>query len=93
MAIQPDSVNARQFFLEFCTSAEKHDEAIDFFKQETTPQPGESKLPVGPTQKRLTTFEPEAVETMEQEYRRDLERFATDRDAKIKKIRADSEGA
>ena len=44
-------------------------------------------------QKRLTTFDPEAVDTMEQEYRRDLERFATDRDAKIKKIRADSEGA
>lgn len=29
---------------------------VDFFKQETTPQPSEANLPVGPTQKRVTTF-------------------------------------
>ncbi len=29
---------------------------VDFFKQETTPQPNEANIPVGPTQKRLTTF-------------------------------------
>jgi hypothetical protein len=37
--------------------------------------------------KRLTTFDPAAVEKMEDEYRRDMERFATDRDAKIRRIR------
>jgi hypothetical protein len=40
--------------------------------------------------KRLTTFEPAEVEKMEEEYRRDMERFATDRDAKIRRIREDS---
>ena len=29
---------------------------IDFFKDEFTPKPGEENLPVGPAQKRLTTF-------------------------------------
>jgi hypothetical protein len=37
--------------------------------------------------KRLTTFDPAEVEKMEDEYRRDMERFATDRDAKIRRIR------
>ena len=37
--------------------------------------------------KRLTTFEPAEVEKMEDEYRRDMERFANDRDAKIRRIR------
>jgi hypothetical protein len=37
--------------------------------------------------KQLTTFDPAAVEKMEEEYRRDMERFASDRDAKIRKIR------
>jgi hypothetical protein len=37
--------------------------------------------------KRLSTFDPAAVEVLEDEYRRDMERFAYDRDAKIKKIR------
>lgn len=37
--------------------------------------------------KRLTTFDPAALETIEEEYRRDMERFAYDRDQKIKKIR------
>ena len=35
----------------------------------------------------LTTMDPEAIEAREAEYRRDLERFATDRDRKIKEIR------
>jgi len=38
-------------------------------------------------EKQLTTADPAAVEVLDQEYRRDLERFAYDRDAKIKKIR------
>ena len=37
--------------------------------------------------KRLMTFEPAEVEKMEDEYRRDMERFANDRDAKIRRIR------
>jgi hypothetical protein len=41
-------------------------------------------------EKRLTTFDPAAVEVIEEEYRRDMERFAYDRDAKIKKIREES---
>jgi hypothetical protein len=34
----------------------------------------------------LKTFDPAERETVEEEYRRDLERFATDRDTKIRKI-------
>ena len=37
--------------------------------------------------KRLKTFDPAEVEKIEDEYRRDQERFATDRDAKIRRIR------
>ena len=38
-------------------------------------------------QKQLTTFEPADVQKMDDEYRRDMDRFATDRDAKIRRIR------
>jgi hypothetical protein len=38
-------------------------------------------------QKQLTTFEPAEIEKMDEEYRRDMDRFATDRDAKIRRIR------
>jgi len=38
-------------------------------------------------EKQLTTIDPAAFETLDHEYRRDLERFAYDRDAKIKRIR------
>jgi hypothetical protein len=38
-------------------------------------------------EKRLTTFEPTEAEKMDEEYRRDMERFAGDRDAKIRRIR------
>jgi hypothetical protein len=41
-------------------------------------------------QKQLTTFEPAEVEKMDEEYRRDMGRFATDRDAKIRRIREGS---
>jgi hypothetical protein len=41
-------------------------------------------------EKRLTTFDPAEVEKMDDEYRRDLERFATDRDAKIRRIREET---
>src|SRR5262245_32723080 len=40
-------------------------------------------------EKRLTTFDPAAVEVLEEEYRRDMERFDYERDAKIKKIRGE----
>ena len=38
--------------------------------------------------KQLTAVDPQEIEKIEQEYRRDLERLATDRDSKIRKIRA-----
>jgi hypothetical protein len=41
-------------------------------------------------QKRLMAVDPAEIETMENEYRRDLERFASDRDAKIRRIREDA---
>jgi hypothetical protein len=41
-------------------------------------------------EKQLTTFDPAEVEKMDEEYRRDMERFATDRDAKIRRIREGS---
>ena len=38
-------------------------------------------------QKQLMTVDPAEIEKMDEEYRRDMERFATDRDAKIRRIR------
>jgi len=38
-------------------------------------------------EKQLTTFDPAEVEKMDEEYRRDMERFASDRDTKIRRIR------
>jgi hypothetical protein len=38
-------------------------------------------------QKQLVTVDPAEIATMEDEYRRDMDRFATDRDSKIRKIR------
>lgn len=38
-------------------------------------------------QKVLTTFDPAERETIDEQYRRDLDRFANDRDAKIRAIR------
>lgn len=35
----------------------------------------------------LKTFDPQEREKLDEEYRRDLDRFASDRDAKIRKIR------
>src|SRR4051812_45179608 len=40
--------------------------------------------------KQLTTIDPQEAAKMEQEYRRDLERLAEDRDAKIRKIRQET---
>jgi len=40
-------------------------------------------------EKQLRTYEPADIATMEEEYRRDMERFAHDRDAKIRKIRGE----
>ena len=37
----------------------------------------------------LKNFDPAEREPLEEEYRRDLERFANDRDAKIRKIRGE----
>lgn len=38
-------------------------------------------------QKQLTAVDPQEITRLEEEYRRDMDRFATDRDAKIRKIR------
>src|SRR6478672_2869229 len=37
--------------------------------------------------KRLAMVDPAEIEKMEEEYRRDMERFASDRDSKIRRIR------
>jgi hypothetical protein len=41
--------------------------------------------------KQLTTYDPAQVEKIEQEYRTDMDRFAADRDAKIRKIRQETD--
>ena len=41
--------------------------------------------------KLLAIFDPQEREVVEEQYRRDVERFASDRDAKIRKIRAQAE--
>ena len=43
--------------------------------------------------KQLSAVDPQEIEKVEQEYRRDLERLATDRDSKIRKIRQETESA
>jgi hypothetical protein len=35
----------------------------------------------------IATFDPQERDTLEEQYRRDLDRFASDRDAKIRRIR------
>jgi hypothetical protein len=40
-------------------------------------------------EKQLRTYEPSDVAKMEEEYRRDMDRFAHDRDAKIRNIRGE----
>ena len=42
-------------------------------------------------QKQLVTVDPGEIATMEEEYRRDMDRFASDRDAKIRRIRQGAE--
>ena len=42
-------------------------------------------------QKQLIAIDPEEIARLDEEYRRDLDRFATDRDAKIRKIRQETE--
>jgi hypothetical protein len=42
-------------------------------------------------QKQLVTVDPAEIATMEEEYRRDMDRFATDRDAKIRRIRQETD--
>jgi len=44
-------------------------------------------------EKILTTYDAAERELLEEGYRRDLERFASDRDAKIRRIRDDKESA
>jgi hypothetical protein len=41
-------------------------------------------------EKQFTTLDPQELEKIDEEYRRDLDRFATDRDAKIKRIRQET---
>lgn len=42
-------------------------------------------------EKQLTTYDPAQIATLEEQYRRDLERFASDRDGKIGRIRQDTD--
>ena len=46
-----------------------------------------AELQIVHRQKVLTTFEPAERDAIDEQYRRDLERFANDRDAKIRAIR------
>ena len=41
-------------------------------------------------QKQLTAVDPAEIARIEEEYRRDMDRFANDRDAKIRKIRQET---
>ena len=40
----------------------------------------------------LVTMDPQERDTLDEQYRRDLDRFASDRDAKIKRIRDEASG-
>jgi hypothetical protein len=42
-------------------------------------------------QKQLTAADPQEIAKIEEEYRRDMDRFASDRDAKIRKIRQETD--
>ena len=42
-------------------------------------------------QKQLSAVDPQEIARLEEEYRRDMDRFATDRDAKIRKIRQETD--
>ena len=42
-------------------------------------------------QKQLTAVDPQEVAKIEDEYRRDMDRFASDRDSKIRKIRQETD--
>ena len=42
-------------------------------------------------QKQLTAVDPQEIAKIEEEYRRDMDRFASDRDAKIRKIRQETD--
>jgi hypothetical protein len=42
-------------------------------------------------QTRLTAVDPQEIARLEDEYRRDMDRFATDRDTKIRKIRQETD--
>jgi len=44
MEIDPESEQARQYFLEFCTSAERHEDAIKFFQQELQRKPDSPQM-------------------------------------------------
>ena len=42
-------------------------------------------------QKQLTAVDPAEIARIEEEYRRDMDRFASDRDARIRKIRQETD--
>ena len=42
-------------------------------------------------QKQLTAVDPQEIAKIEEEYRRDMDRFASDRDSKIRKIRQETD--
>jgi hypothetical protein len=46
-----------------------------------------AELQILQREKQLRTTDPAEMATMEEEYRRDMERFANDRDSKIRRIR------
>jgi hypothetical protein len=43
-------------------------------------------------EKQLTAVDPQEIAKIEEEYRRDMDRFASDRDARIRKIRQETDG-
>lgn len=50
-----------------------------------------AELQILQRQKQLTATDPQEIAKIEEEYRRDMDRFATDRDAKIRRIRQETD--
>jgi hypothetical protein len=50
-----------------------------------------AELQILQRQKQLTAADPQAIAKLDEEYRRDMDRFASDRDAKIRKIRQETD--
>lgn len=50
-----------------------------------------AELQILQRQKQLTAVDPAEIARIEEEYRRDMDRFASDRDSKIRKIRQETD--